>query len=282
VVKIALVQFVADAQRAKNIEKIVRYTEESIANRAQIICHQELATSFYFCIEQDTRHFAAAETIPGPTVEMMGEIAKKSAVMIIMPLFEKTVEGAYYNTAAVIGADGKVVGIYRKTHIPLVKNPYGDNVYEKFYFRPGNMGFPVFDTPFGVKFGIIICYDRHFPEAGRMIALGGADVLFVPTATAGLTCDLWQVELQFHAMSNVMYVCGVNRVGKDTGISTTRKHLGSSMVVSYRGEVMARAGDESDEIVYADLDPAPLREFRNFCGYYRDRRPEIYSAISKA
>ena len=186
------------------------------------------------------------------------------------------------STAYEIGADGKVVGKYRKTHIPLVKNPDGDSVYEKFYFRPGNLGFPVFDTPFGLKFGIIICYDRHFSETGRLIALGGADLLFVPSASAGLTCNRWEVELQFHAMSNVMFVGGVNRVGKDKGISTGRKHFGSSMVVDFRGEVIARAGNETDEIVYADLDPNLVGEFRNYCGYYRDRRPGLYTGIGSA
>ncbi len=281
-VKIALIQFNADVDTAKNMEKIVRYTEESIANGAQIICHQELATSHYFCIEQETRHFAAAQTIPGPTTELIGGIAKKSGVMIIMPLFEKVIEGEYYNTAAVIGVDGKVVGMYRKTHIPMVKNPTGDSVYEKFYFCLGNLGFPVFDTPFDVKFGIIICYDRHFSETGRMIALGGADVLFVPSASAGLTCNLWEVELQFQAMSNVMYVGGVNRVGKDTGISSSGKHFGASMVINPRGEVIGRAGNETDEIVYAELNLELMREFRNYCGYYRDRRPGIYTTICQA
>jgi len=280
--KIALIQFNVDVDQAKNMEKIVRYTEESIASGAQIICHQELADGHYFCTEQETKHFAAAQTIPGPTTDLMGEIAKKSGVMIIMPIFEKAMEGEYYNTAAVIGADGKIVGKYRKTHIPLVKNPDGDSVYEKFYFRPGNLGFPVFDTPFGLKFGIIICYDRHFSETGRLIAMGGADLLFVPSASAGLTCNRWEVELQFHAMSNVMFVGGVNRVGKDKGISTSRKHFGSSMVVDFRGEVIARAGNETDEIVYADLDPSLVGEFRNYCGYYRDRRPGLYTGIGGA
>jgi len=204
----------------------------------------------------DIRHFATAESIPGHTTEVVGQIAKKS------------------NTA-----DGMVIGKYRKTHIPLIESSNGENVYEKFYFRPGNLGFPVFNTPFGVKFGIIICYDRHFTETGRMVALGGAEVLFVPSATAGVTTKFWEVELQYHAITNVMYVCGVNRVGKDTGISTSREHMGGTMAVNYRGEIMAQAGNERDEIVYAELDLEQLREFRSYCGYYRDRRPSIYAAI---
>ncbi len=257
----------------------MRYTKESIANGAQIICHQELATSYYFCIEQDTKHLAAAEPIPGPTTELVGEMARKSGVMIIMPIFEKVMDGELYNTAAVIGTDGKVMGKYRKTHIPLGKPSQGEIVNEKFYFRPGNLGFPVFDTPFGLKFGIIICYDRHFPELGRIIALKGAELLFVPSATAGVTCKLLDVELQFHAMSNLIYVAGVNRAGKDTGVSTSRVHLGSSMIVNPRGEIMARAGNEGDEIVYAELDLNLFREVRNSTAYYRDRRPDLYSAI---
>lgn len=281
-VKIALIQFNGNIDPAKNIEKIVLYTKESIDKGAQIICHQELATSFYFGIEQEIRHFGAAEPIPGPTTELMGEIAKKAGVVIIIPLFEKVTEGEFYNTAAVIGVDGKVLGRYRKTHIPEAKHPDGYILSEKFYFRLGNLGFPVFDTPFGVKFGVIICYDRHFPETGRLIALGGADILFVSAATVGLTCSLWEVELQFHAMSNVMYVGGVNRVGIDTGVSTSRRHIGSSVVINHRGEIIAQAGNKTDEIVYANLDLSPMYEFRRFCGYYRDRRPDIYSAICKA
>jgi N-carbamoylputrescine amidase len=280
-VKVGLVQCSVDADRGKNLEKIVRLTEESIANGAQIICHHELATSPYFCIEQDIRHFAAAESIPGHTTELMGQIAKKSGVVIIVCLFEKAMEGEFYNTAVVLGTDGKVIGKYRKTHIPLIESSDGENVYEKFYFRPGNLGFPVFNTPFGVKFGIITCYDRHFAETGRMVALGGAEVLFVPSATAGVTTKFWEVELQFHAITNVMYVCGVNRVGKDTGISTSREHMGGTLAVNYRGEIMAQAGNERDEIVYGELDLEQLREFRSYCGYYRDRRPSIYAAICR-
>lgn len=278
-VKIALIQFIADINKNRNMEKILRYTEESIANGAQIICHQELATTYYFGIEQDIRHFSAAEVIPGPTTELIGKMARKHGVVIIIPLFEKAMEGEFYNTAAVIGTDGKVVGRYRKIHLPEGKASNGEFVSEKLYFRPGNLGFPVFDTPFGIKLGIIICYDRHFAETGRIVALGGAEVLFVPAATAGVTCKFWDVELRFHAISNVMYVGAVNRVGKDTGISTSRNHLGSSMVIDYHGEIIAQGGNETDEIVYAELNMDLLREYRNHCGYYRDRRPEIYSAI---
>jgi len=279
--KVGLVQFSVDVDRKKNMGKMVRLTEESIANGAQIICHHELATSPYFCIEQNTSHFSAAEGVPGPTTELLGQIAKKSGAVIIVCLFEKAMEGEFYNTAVVLGTDGKVMGRYRKTHIPLLESSNGENVYEKFYFRPGNLGFPVFDTPFGLKFGIIICYDRHFAETGRMVALGGAEVLFVPSATAGVTTKFWEVELQYHAITNVMYVCGVNRVGKDTGISTSRKHLGGTMAINYRGEILGQAGNERDEIVYAELDLERLRQFRSYCGYYRDRRPSIYTTICR-
>lgn len=278
-VKVGLVQFNGDVDRAKNVEKMVRYTEESISNGAQIICHHELAPSPYFCIEQNTGHFAAAESIPGPTTDLIGELAEKSGAVIITSLFEKAMEGEFYNTAVALGTDGKVMGTYRKTHIPLIQGSNGENIYEKFYFRPGNLGFPVFDTPFDVRFGIIVCFDRHFAESGRMVALGGAEVLFVPAASAGVTTKCWEVELQFHAITNVMYVCGVNRVGKDTGVSTSRKHMGGTMAVNYCGEIMEQAGNERDEIVYAELDLHQLREFRSYCGYYRDRRPNIYTAI---
>jgi len=283
-VKIGLVQFVADFDKKINMEKILHYTRESIANGAQIICHQELATTYYFGIDQDLSHFKEAEVIPGYSTELVGEIAKEFGVVIILPLYEKVIEGEYYNTAAVIGTDGKVMGKYRKTHIPeaiAVDEGSGIRKFysEKFYFRPGNLGFPVFETPFGAKFGIIICYDRHFPEASRMIALGGADILFVPTSTAGVMCNLWEVELRFLALSNVFYVGGVNRVGRDTGLCTPRKHLGSSMIVDPRGELVTQAGNESDQIIYAEVDLDLIRDLRNHCGYYRDRRPEIYTKL---
>jgi beta-ureidopropionase len=283
-VRIALIQFVADFDKNTNMEKIIRYTKESAENGAQIICHQELATTYYFGIDQELSHFKEAEVIPGKSTEIVGKIARELKVVIILPLFEKVVEGEYYNTAAVIGVEGEIMGRYRKTHIPeatsLDEETGIEKFYsEKFYFRPGNLGFPVFETPFGAKFGIIICYDRHFPEASRMVALGGADILFIPTATAGVTCKLWDVELRFLAMSNVFYVGGVNRVGRDTGILTPRKHLGSSIIVDPKGQIIAQAGNERDQIIYADVDLNAIRDLRNHCGYYRDRRPEIYSKI---
>ncbi|MBI3967554.1 MAG: acyltransferase, partial [Chloroflexi bacterium] len=150
---------------------------------------------------------------------------------------------------------------------------------EKYFFKPGNLGFPVFDTPFGTKIGILICYDRHFPEAARVLGLGGADVIFVPTATSGMTKYLWDLELKAHAVANLYYVCGVNRVGVDEG-GSTRNHFGSSLIVDPKANVLAQASDDRDEVVCADVDPAFIAETRRLWSFYRDRRPDLYGPVA--
>ena len=227
-----------------NIEKMIQkheaYTETAAKEGAHILCFQELFFGPYFCAEQKSHWYNFAEPIPGPISNRMSHLAKKHKIILIVPMYEEEMKGVYYNTAIVIDQDGQMLGKYRKTHIPLIESVTGQNVYEKFYFRPGNLGFPVFHTPFGVKFGIIVCYDRHFAETGRMVALGGAEVLFVPSATAGVTTRLWEVELQFHAITNAMFVCGVNRVNKDAGTLESRKHFGGTVAIDSRGEIPDR------------------------------------------
>jgi len=180
---------------------------------------------------------------------------------------------------SVLGPDGQMIGKYRKSSIPFMdaaqsSEPRGN---EKFYFTPGDLGFPTFDTPFA-RIGILICYDRHFPEAARVLGLGGAEILFVPTATTRMTRYLWDVELRAHAIANVFYVCGVNKVGVDVG-GSKRDHHGNSMILSPKGEVMAEASATEDDIALADLDLAALPSLRKLWGYYRDRRPDKYGPV---
>ena len=209
----------------------------------------------------------------------MGALARELGIVLIAPVFERAPDGRYFNTAAVLGPDGRMVGKYRKSSIPFMdaaqsSEPRGN---EKFYFSPGDLGFPTFDTPFA-RIGILICYDRHFPEAARVLGLGGAEILFVPTATTRMTRYLWDVELRAHAIANVFYVCGVNKVGVDVG-GSRRDHHGNSMILSPKGEVMAEASATEDGIALADLDLATLPSLRKLWGYYRDRRPDKYAPV---
>ena len=178
-----------------------------------------------------------------------------------------------------IGPDGRVIGKYRKSSIPFMDvarstEPRGN---EKFYFEPGDLGFPTFATPFG-RIGILICYDRHFPEAARVLGLDGAEIVFVPTATTGMARHLWDLELRAHAVANVYYVCGVNKVGVDVG-GSTRNHHGASVIVSPRGEILGQASETREDIVVADVDLSVIPELRALWGYYRDRRPDMYGPV---
>ena len=217
-VRIAGVQFVGHADKAVNIEIAERMVRQAAARGAQIACLPELFNTMYFCVETKPEYFDWAEPVPGPTTERMGALARELGIVLIAPVFEQAPDGRYFNCAAVLGPDGRMIGKYRKSSIPFMdvaqsSEPRGN---EKFYFTPGDLGFPTFDTPFG-RIGILICYDRHFPEAARVLGLGGAEILFVPTATTRMTRYLWDVELRAHAIANVFYVCGVNKVGVDVG-----------------------------------------------------------------
>ncbi|HEX8091273.1 MAG TPA: nitrilase-related carbon-nitrogen hydrolase, partial [Blastocatellia bacterium] len=195
-----------------NIEKNLRFIEEAAGQSVQIICMQEVFTTPYFCAEQSAHWYAAVEKIPdGPTVKLMQEVAKKHGMVIIVPIYEEEVTGIYYNTAAVIDADGKYLGKYRKNHIPQTAPGF----WEKFYFKPGNLGYPTFDTAFA-RVGVYICYDRHFPEGARALGLAGAEVVFNPSATvAGLSEYLWELEQPAHAVANGYFVGAINRVGHE-------------------------------------------------------------------
>ncbi len=277
--KIAGVQFIGQAEKEANILTAIRLVRLAAQQGARMVCLPELFNTMYFCVETRQEYFDWAEPIPGPTTDRMGALARETGIVLIAPIFERTTDGRFFNSAAVIGPDGAVIGKYRKSSIPFMDasrspEPRGN---EKFYFSPGDLGFPTFDTPFG-RIGILICYDRHFPEAARVIGLGGAQILFVPTATTFMTRYLWDLELRAHAVANIYYVCGVNKVGIDVG-GSTRNHFGNSMVINPRGEILAQASDVGDDIAIAEVDLSVIPELRSLWGYYRDRRPDRYGPL---
>ena len=278
-VRIAGVQFVGHVDREANVRTAIRLVREAAGRGAKIICLPELFSTMYFCVETRQEYFDWAEPIPGPTIDRMAEVARETGTVLIAPIFERAPDGLFYNAAAVLDPDGRVIGKYRKSSIPFMdvarsSEPRGN---EKFYFEPGDLGFPTFPTPFG-RIGILICYDRHFPEAARVLGLDGAEIVFVPTATTGMTQYLWDLELRAHAVTNIYYVCGVNRVGVDVG-GSARNHFGSSVIVNPRGEILARGSDTHEDIVTADLDLSAIPELRALWGYYRDRRPDMYGPV---
>ena len=280
--KIAGVQFVGQADKEANIQTAVRLVRQAAAQGARMACLPELFNTMYFCVETRQEYFDWAEPIPGPTTDRMGALARETGIVLIAPVFERAPDGRFFNSAAVIGPDGAVIGKYRKSSIPFMDasrspEPRGN---EKFFFSPGDLGFPTFDTPFG-RIGILICYDRHFPEAARVLGLGGAQILFVPTATTFMTRYLWDLELRAHAVANIYYVCGVNKVGVDVG-GSTRNHFGNSMVINPRGEILAQASDTREDIAIAEVDLAVIPELRSLWGYYRDRRPDRYGPLLDA
>jgi beta-ureidopropionase len=278
-VKVALAQFGCTEDKEANLVKILRLIREAGANGAQLICLPELSNTFYFCNGVNYAHFDLAEPIPGPSTQRVAEVAKELGMVVIFPLFEKVLEGEFYNSAAVIGSEGELLGRYRKTMLPSSHRP-GVNYIEKFYFRPGNLPYPIFETLFGIKIGIAICYDRHFPEAIRCLALKGADVIFFPSATGGFTQPLWELELKAHAFFNLLYTAGVNKVGPELG-QAKGPFFGMSMLVGPKGDVVARGG-EDEEIVYGEVDVGLIRAARLEWWLYRDRRPELYSIIAQS
>jgi N-carbamoylputrescine amidase len=260
-----------------NIEKNLKFIEEAAAQGVQIICMQEVFTTPYFCAEQSTHWYDSVEKIPdGPTVKLMQETAKKHGMVIIVPIYEEEMTGIYYNTAAVIDADGKYLGKYRKNHIPHTAPGF----WEKFYFKPGNLGYPAFDTAFA-RIGVYICYDRHFPEGARALGLAGAEIVFNPSATvAGLSEYLWELEQPAHAVANGYFVGAINRVGHEQPWDIG-EFYGKSYFCNPRGKIIAQASRDSDELVVADLDLDQIREVRNIWQFFRDRRPETYDDLTK-
>jgi beta-ureidopropionase len=250
--------------------------EEAGRKGVQVLCFQEVFNQPYFCPSQDAKWYAAVERIPeGPTTKLMQELAAKHAMVIVVPIYEEDITGVYYNTAAVIDADGRYLGKYRKTHIPQVAG-----FWEKFFFKPGNSGYPVFSTAY-CRLGVYICYDRHFPEGWRALALNGAEYIVNPSATvAGLSQYLWELEQPAAAVANGCYTGTVNRVGTEAPWNIGRFY-GSAYFVDPRGKIVAKASEDKDELLIADMDLAVLREVRNTWQFFRDRRPETYQGLTQ-
>ncbi|MUT64415.1 nitrilase-related carbon-nitrogen hydrolase [Paenibacillus sp. NEAU-GSW1] len=269
-----------EAHKAAAIEKHIGMIREAAAKGAQIISLQEIFYGPYFCAEQTTKWYAAAEEIPnGPTTMLFQELAKELGVVIILPIYEREGIATYYNTAAVIDADGAYLGKYRKHHIPHVAAGGGGcGFWEKYYFKPGNLGYPVFDTAFA-KVGVYICYDRHFPEGARALGLNGAEIVFNPSATvAGTSEYLWKLEQPAHAVANGYYVAAINRVGFEAPWNMG-EFYGQSYLVDPRGSIVAIGSRDKDEIVIGVMDKELIREVRDVWQFYRDRRPETYDKI---
>jgi len=252
------------------------FVEEAARKGVKILCLQEIFNGPYFCPGQSPRWYEAAESVPGPTTDLFCEIAKKHSMVIVVPVYEREQAGVYYNTAAVIDADGTYLGKYRKTHIPQV-NP---GFFEKFYFKPGNLGYPVFQTAYA-KVGVYICYDRHFPEGARILGLHGAEIVMNPSATvAGLSQYLWKIEQPAHAVANGYFVGAINRVGTEAPWNIG-KFYGTSYFVDPRGNVLATGSEDQSELITADLNLDLIEEVRRVWQFYRDRRPDAYGDLAK-
>jgi beta-ureidopropionase len=252
------------------LEKTLPYVDKAGKAGVQVLCLQEVFNTPYFCPAQTPNWYDAAEPVPGPTTELFSEYARRHGMVIVVPLFEREMAGVYYNTAAVIDADGKYLGKYRKNHIPQTHG-----FWEKYYFKPGNLGYPTFKTGYA-NVGVYICYDRHFPEGARLLALNGAEIVFNPSATvAGLSQYLWKLEQPAHAVANGYFMGAINRVGTEAPWNIG-KFYGSSYFVDPRGNFLAVGSEDQDELVTADLNLDLIEEVRRVWQFFRDRRPETY------
>ncbi|MEE8331781.1 MAG: nitrilase-related carbon-nitrogen hydrolase [Acidimicrobiia bacterium] len=274
IVRAALVQTEWTGEKESMLKKNMDYAREASEQGAKIMCFQELFDAPYFCQVQENEHFDTAEGIPdGPTTEAMQKLAAETGMVLIVPMFEKEDDGFFYNTASVIESDGTYLGKYRKTHIPHVKG-----FWEKYYFRPGNMGYPIFDTSVG-RIGVYICYDRHFPEGWRALGLAGAKIVFNPSATSrGLSMYLWNLEQPASAVANEYFIGAINRVGKEP--FGDNDFYGSTYFVDPRGQLVGEAAsDTEEELVVRDLDLDLIDEVRTQWAFYRDRRPDAYESL---
>ena len=269
-----------EAIRDRMIEAHIPYIEDAAKPGVQVLCFQEVFTQPYFCPSQDRKWYAAAEKIPdGHTTTLMQDYAKKHGMVIVVPIYEEHMTGVYYNTAAVIDADGSYLGKYRKTHIPQVAPGF----YEKFFFKPGDSGYPVFDTAF-LKLGVYICYDRHFPEGWRALALNGAEYIVNPSATvAGLSKYLWELEQPASAAANGVFIGAINRIGtEEPWAERMGDFYGSSYILNPRGTIEAQASYGDDELLVHDIDLDMIREVRDTWQFFRDRRPETYGPLTES
>ncbi|RKR85556.1 N-carbamoylputrescine amidase [Mucilaginibacter gracilis] len=280
-VKVGLVQMSCTASKADNLKKAIAKVRETAAGGAQIVCLQELFTSLYFCDVEDHDNFSLAESIPGPSTDELSKVAAELGVVIIASLFEKRAQGVYHNTTAVLDADGTYLGKYRKMHIP--DDP---GFYEKFYFTPGDLGYKVFKTKFAT-IGVLICWDQWYPEAARITALMGAEILFYPTAIGWATTqdeatnveqyNAWQTIQRGHAVANGVHVIGINRVGEEAGV----KFWGGSFVSNPFGTILYQASHNDEENIIHELDLDKTDYYRTHWPFLRDRRIDSYQPITK-
>ena len=280
-IRVGLLQASCSLDPNENLSKTMWRIREAAGRGAQIICLEELFRTQYFCREENAELFALAEAVPGPTTQVLSQLARELGVVIVASLFERRAAGLYHNTAAVIDADGALLGLYRKMHIP--DDPL---YYEKFYFTPGDLGFPNFDTRFG-RIAVLVCWDQWYPEAARLASLGGAGILFYPTAIGwhqhekaehgAAQRDAWLTIQRGHAIANGVYVAAVNRVG----VEGTLEFWGSSFVVGPFGEVLAEASTDKEETLIVECDTAHAEDVRRNWPFLRDRRVDAYEGISK-
>jgi N-carbamoylputrescine amidase len=276
VVRAALVQTSWTGDKESMIKAHEEYARQAAAAGARVICFQELFYGPYFCQKQDAEYYEYAESVPGPTTERFAALARELGMVMVLPVYEQEQPGVLYNTAAVIDADGTYLGKYRKNHIPQVKG-----FWEKFYFRPGNLGYPIFDTAVG-RIGVYICYDRHFPEGWRALGLAGAKIVFNPSATSrGLSAYLWKLEQPASAVANEYFIGAINRVGIESDFGDN-DFYGTSYFVDPEGKFVGEVGHDHDpELIVRDLDLGLLDTVRDRWQFYRDRRPDAYGDLTK-
>src|SRR5713101_3860431 len=257
------------------LEKTLPFVDKAAKAGVQILCLQEVFNAPYFCPAQTPNWYEAAEAVPGPTTHLLAEYARKHRMVIVVPVYEREMAGVYYNTAAVIDADGRYLGKYRKNHIPQTHG-----FWEKYYFKPGNLGYPVFKTKYATV-GVYICYDRHFPEGARLLGLAGAEIVFNPSATvAGLSQYLWKLEQPAHAVANGYFIGAINRVGTEPPWNIG-KFYGTSYICDPRGNFLAVASEDKSELVVAEMNLDMIEEVRRTWQFFRDRRPETYDDMVK-
>jgi N-carbamoylputrescine amidase len=285
--KIGLIQMKVACGPSENLERAVHFVADAARGGARIVCLPELFQSQYFCQTEDAALFDLAEEIPGPSTETLGRAARQTQTTIVAPLFERRAAGVYHNSLVVIGPDGRVVGRYRKMHIP--DDPA---YYEKFYFAPGDLGFRAFATPVG-KIGALICWDQWYPEGARLTALRGAEILFYPTAigwhphekesVGASQSDAWRTIQRSHAIANGVYVAAVNRVGleKANESSAGIEFWGGSFLCDPFGVVLAEASDSSEEVLIGEVDPRRIEDARRNWPFLRDRRIDAYGGITE-
>ncbi|MCM6775512.1 acyltransferase [Nocardia sp. CDC159] len=274
IVRAALVQTDWTGDKESMIKAHEDYARQAAAAGARVICFQELFYGPYFCQLQDAKFYDYAESVPGPTTERFAALAKELGLVMVLPVYEQEQPGLLYNTAAVIDADGSYLGKYRKHHIPHV-----NGFWEKFYFRPGNLGWPVFDTAVG-RVGVYICYDRHFPEGWRALGLAGAEIVFNPSATSrGLSGYLWKLEQPAAAVANEYFIGAINRVGVESDYGDD-DFYGTSYFVDPEGKFVGAVGsDSAPELIVRDLDMDLIKVVRDRWAFYRDRRPDAYGPL---